>query len=223
MKTLFILFVAVSTLTLSLSGCSLERNLKLDARLPHPPAVKQISLRMGVYYSPEFLVHTERKQLMMCGPNGRRDPSGIYFIFPVGRASSDVFDQIAGSMFAETKRTAGPLTITSSVDALLEPQVDFFDWQMVCSKDFLSTGIISSQVGYVINLYNSADGQLVASFRIQGRSSEKPELCLKECRDSIASEQAIQDAMARFMIEFEEQPDVKRWLSTRTASSVKQP
>jgi hypothetical protein len=205
-RTLVIAFILIMT------GCSLERTVKLDTRLPHPPAVKQMPLHMGVYYSPEFLGYTERKQLIMCGPSGRRDPSGIYFIFPVGTASRDLFDQIIGSMFTEITSMTGPLTDTSSVDALLEPQIEFFDWDMVCSKDYLSTGIISAKVSYVIHLYNGPDRHLVASLHVEGRSSEKPELCFKECRDSLAAEQAMQDAMARFITEFYEQPEVKRWL-----------
>ena len=194
----------IAALILLLSGCSsIEHNVKLDTRLPHPPAVKQIPLHVGVYYSPEFLGYTERKQLIMCGPSGRRDPSGVYFIFPVGTASEDLFGQIIGSMFTEITRTAGPSTNTSSVDALLEPQIEFFDWDMVCSKDYLSTGIISAKVSYVIHLYNGPDRRLIASLQVEGRSSEKPELCFKECRDSLAAEQAMQDAMARFMIEFQ--------------------
>ena len=212
----------IAAVILLVSGCSIERNVKLDTRLPHPPAVKQTPLHMGVYYSPEFLGYTERKQLIMCGPSGRRDPSDIYFIFPVGSASRDLFDQVIGSMFTEITRKAGPLTNTSSVDALLEPQIEFFDWDMVCSTDYLPTGIISVKVSYVIHFYNGPDRHLVASLHVEGRSSEKPELCFNECRDSLAAEQAIQDAMARFMIEFQEQPEVKRWFSTRTATTGNQ-
>lgn len=213
----------IAALILLLSGCSsIERNVKLDTRLPHPPAVKKIPLHMGVYYSPEFLGYTGRKQLIMCGPSGRRDPSGVDFLFPVGTASVDLFGQIVQSMFTEITGTAGPLNNTSSVDALLEPQIEFFDWDMVCSKDYLSTGIISAKVRYVIHLYDGPDRRLVASLPVEGRSSEKPELCFKECRDSLAVEQAIQDAMARFMIEFHEQPEVKRWLSARTTMTGNQ-
>jgi len=215
-RTLVIAFILIMT------GCSLERTVQLDARLPRPPVVKQMPLHVGVYYSPAFLGYTEKKELIMCGPSGRRDPSGIYFIFPIGTASRDLFDQIIGSMFSEITRTAGPLTNTSSVDALFEPQIEFFDWDMVCSKDYLSTGIIGAKVSYVIHLYNGPDRHLIASLRVEGRSSEQPELCFKECRDSLAAEQAMRDSMARFMIEFYEQPEVKRWVSTHSTMTGNQ-
>jgi len=41
------------TLILCVAGCSVERSLKLDARLPLPPAVKPAPLHIGVYYGPD--------------------------------------------------------------------------------------------------------------------------------------------------------------------------
>jgi hypothetical protein len=211
--TVIIHRVLITILVLLVAGCSVERNLKLDARLPLPPAIKQIPFHMGVYYSPEFIGYTKNFELIACGPNGRRDRTDIFFKFPVGTASRDIFDQIIESMFITITRTSSPISNTSPVDALLEPQIELFDWDMVCSKDYLSTGIISARISYVINLYSGPDLHLVASMRVEGRSAEKPELCFRDCRDSIAAEQAMQDAMARFITEFYEQPEVKRWLS----------
>jgi hypothetical protein len=90
---------------------------------------------------------------------------------------------------------------------------------MVCSQDYLSTGIIVAKVSYVIHLYNGPDRHLIASIHVEGRSREHPELCLKECRDSLAAEQAIQDSMARFIIDFYDQPEVKRWISTHSTTT----
>ena len=199
------------------TGCSLERNLKLDARLPLPPAVKQMPVHIGLYYSPEFVKYARRIELIGCGPSGRRDRSGIYFVFPVGTASEDLFDQVIGSMFAKIISTSSPSQTSnnvSSVDGLLEPQIESFHWETVCSKDYLSTGKFAARVRYVINLY-SPDGHLVLSMRVEGFGTEKPKLCFADCKDSLAAEQAMQDAMAKFMIEFPEQPEVKQWLSTR--------
>jgi hypothetical protein len=211
--TVIIHRVLITILVLLVAGCSVERNLKLDARLPLTPVIKQIPFHMGVYYSPEFIGYTKNIELIACGPNGRRDRTDIFFKFPVGTASRDIFDQIIESMFITITRTSSLISNTSPVDALLEPQIELFDWDMVCSKDYLSTGIISARISYVINLYSGPDRHLVASMRVEGRSAEKPELCFRDCRDSIAAEQAMQDAMARFITEFYEQPEVKRWLS----------
>lgn len=213
--TVIIHRVLITALVLLVAGCSIERNLKLDARLPLPPAIQQIPFHMGVYYSPEFIGYTKNFELIACGPNGRRDRTDIFFKFPVGTASRDIFDQIIESMFTTVTRTSSPISNTSPVDALLEPQIELFDWDMVCSNDYLSTGTIIARIRYVINLYGGPDRHLVASMRVEGRRAEKPELCFRGCRDSVAAEQAIQDAMARFITEFHEQPEVKRWLSAR--------
>jgi hypothetical protein len=200
---------------LLLTGCSFERNLKLDARLPHLPAVKQMPVHIGLYYSPEFVKYARRIELIGCGPSGRRDRWGIYFVFPVGAASEDLFDQVIASMFSTVTSTSGPSQSSnnvSSVDGFLVPQIESFDWDTVCSKDFLSTGKFTARVTYVINFY-SRDGLLVSSMRVEGLGTEKPRLCFS-CKDSLATEQAMQNAMAKFMIEFPKQPEVKQWLST---------
>jgi hypothetical protein len=212
--------VLLITLFLFMAGCSIERSLKLDARLPLSPAVKQAPLHIGVYYSPEFIDYTKKIELIGCGPSGRRDRYGIFSIFPVGAASRDLFDQITAGMFAFVTRVADPsqpLSDTSSVDGLLELRIESFDWGTMCTKDYLSTGKFTASVCYVINLYSS-EGSLVASMRVEGLGIEKPKLCLVDCKDSLAAERAMQDAMARFMIEFSEQPQVREWLLARGAA-----
>jgi hypothetical protein len=213
--TIFILLVA---------GCSIEHPLKLDARLPLPPAIKQYPLNIGVYYSPEFVEYTKKIELIGCGPYGRRDKSGIFFTFPIGTATRDLFDQSIANMFKIVTRMSIPSLSsgnTSSVDGVFEPRIESFAWDMVCSNNFLSTGKLSTNVSYFINLYDP-EGHLVVSMHVEGRSIEKPKLCFGEsCKDSIAAEQAMQDAMAKFMTDFQEQPEVKRWLSTRISVAGK--
>lgn len=209
-RTLAIAFIIIMT------GCSHERTAQLDTRLPRSPVVKQMPLHVGVDYSPEFLGFTARKEIIFCGPSGRKDSTRIYYTFPIGAASRDLFDQIIESMFTEITRTAGTLTNTSSVDALLEPQIEFFDLDFVCSQDSLSEETISAKVNYVIHLYNGPDRHLVVSFHVGGQSRERPYLVVRNAGKTLA-EQAMRDAMARFMIEFQDNPEVKRWLSTRSA------
>jgi len=218
-------YIALFTaLFLFIAGCSIERNLKLDARVPLPPAVKQIPLHIGVYYSPEFIEYTKKIELVGCGPNGRRDKTGIFFIFPVGNASRDLFDQIFTSIFATVTRMSdlsNSFSDNPAVDGFLEPRIKSFDWDTACSQNYLSTGHLSARVNYVIDLHDP-DGNLVISMPIEGRSKEKPKVCFGEgCKDSIVAEQAMQDAIAKFMINFGEQPDVKQWLSTRVSAPGK--
>jgi hypothetical protein len=216
-KIHWILLTALALLT---AGCSFERNIKLDARLPLPPAFKQMPLNIRVYYSPEFVGYTKKIELIGCGPNGRKDKTGIFFIFPIGTSSRDLFDQIIESMFTSVTRTSGAslsFSNTQSIDGLLELRIESFDWETECTRDYLSTGRFLARVSYVINLYDSPDGRLLSSIRVEGQGTEDPRLCLKDCKDSIAAEQAIQDAMAKFMTDFQKQPEVRAWLSSHAS------
>lgn len=206
-----------TTLFLFMVGCSFERTLKLDARLSRPPAVKQIPLRIGVYYNPEFTDFTKKLELIGCGPNGRKDKSGIFFTFTIGEASKDLFDQCISSMFTAVLQIPSPRHCSnhaSSIDGWLEPKIESFNWETICSNDFFSQGRIVARVVYSVNLYG-CDGRLVTSIESIGSSSEHPKVCLtKDCKDSLATEQAMQDAMAKFMIDFYDQPEVQQWLSS---------
>jgi len=209
-------------LVLFVAGCSFEHILKFDTRLPLSPAVEQIPLHIGVYYSPEFVEYTKKAELIGCGPNGRKDRWDIFYIFPVGTTSRDLFDQIVTSMFTTVTRTSKPsqsLNSASSIVGLLEPRIESFDWDTVCSDKYLSNGKFIAKVRYVINLYDSLDGHLVASMHTEGQHTEKPRLCFLDCKDSFGAAEAIQDAMAKFMIDFYEQSEVKRWLLARVSGN----
>lgn len=207
------------------TGCSFEYKLKFDARLPLSPAVKPTPLNVGVYYSQEFLEYTKRVEMIACGPSGRKDKTGIFFIFPVGTASREVFDQIIASMFATVTTASRPSQFsgdTSPIDYLLEPRIESFDWGTMCSNDYVSKWRSRAKVSYVINLYNTIDSRLVTSMHVEGQSILlKPKACfmLGGCNESLGVAQAIQDAMARFMIDFYEQPEVKQWILSHVSAS----
>jgi len=193
--------------------------VKFDARLPVSPAVDQIPLHVGVYYSPEFVEYTKKAELIGCGPNGRRDKWGIFYIFPVGTVSRDLFDQIVASMFVTATRTSGPpqsLNGAPSIDGLIEPRIESFDWDMVCSAEYFSSGKFMAKVRYVIDLYDSLDGHLVASMPAEGEHIEKPKLSLDP---NFGAKGAIQGAMAKFILDFYHRSEVKAWVSTRMSGS----
>jgi hypothetical protein len=212
--------VLCTALLLLLTGCSFERHVRLSTRLPIRPAVEQLPLRIGVHYSEEFIESTKKLEVIGCGPNGRRDPSGIFFIFPIGIASRDLFDQVVASMFASVTHVAGlsqPPHQPSAIAGLLEPLIESFTWELECTDNYLSDGKYAAVIEYVVNLYEP-DGQLVKSFRVQGAGFETPRLCFRDCRDSFAADQAMLDAMAYFMVEFRKQPEINRWISHHNTS-----
>ena len=207
----------LTILVLLVAGCSFT--VKFDARLPVSPVVEQIPLHVGVYYSPEFVEYSKKAELIGCGPNGRRDRWGTFYIFPVGTTTRDLFDQIAASMFAAVTITSSShrsLNGESSIDGLIEPRIESFDWDTVCSHDFFSTGRFIAKVRYVINLYDSPDGHLVASMRAEGQDTEEPRLSLKS---SYGAKGAIQDAMAKFILDFYDRLEVKEWVSAHMSGS----
>lgn len=202
------LFIAVCLL---LMGCAVERNVKLDTRLPLHPAIAQVPLRMGVYYSPDYLAFTKKIEFA-CSTSERSD---VFFIFPIGAASSDLFDQIIASMFTSVTRRFSLSQLTdkaSSLDGILAPQIESFTWEAICSVPNTIDHLLAS-IRYRVNLYDPG-GQLVASMQMAGSGYERPRVCFSNCKDSFAAEQAMQDAMAKFMLEFCDQPEVKHWMST---------
>ena len=203
--------VLFAALFLIVAGCSVERNLKLDARLSLSPAFQPIPVRVGVFYSPEFLAATKKIELK-CRPNERTD---IFFIFPLGQASSELFDQIAASIFASVRRLSGRVPSADekgTVDGVLELRIVAFEWKPQCPQE--KSYHILSRISYTVNLFDP-DGRLITSAGISGVGSEKPKPCFSGCKDSYATERAIRDAMADFMLRFFERPEVKEWLSKR--------
>jgi len=184
------------------AACTFERTVKLDARLPMPPAVDQMPLRIGVYYSPQFIQYTKKIDVRKLN---------LSLIFPVGITSKDLFDQITNSMFATVIKTSvllPPSDDTSSIDGFLEPRIESFQ----SSVDFSSWPVkYMSKVNYTINFYDGFDGHLVTSMLFEGWG-----FCLRSGY-SYAAEMAMQDAMAQFMIDFPENLEIKLWLLNHSA------
>jgi hypothetical protein len=213
----------VAVFFLLVSGCAYEHTKKMDVRLPLPPIAKQLPLRIGVYYSPEFIEYTQKVGQLELFERNRSDvPSKanlFILIFPVGSSSRDLFDQITSSMFTTVIRTAGPSQSSGhlSLDGLLEPRIESFEFYGV--KENPKSPHIAASVSYVINLYNGPDGQLVSSMHVEGRSRESTKSLFSHIKDNPTAEHAMQEAMARFMIDFYERPEVKQWIATRVLVS----
>jgi hypothetical protein len=218
-------FLILPLMILLILGCTVERNVRLSTRLSVPPAFRPLPVHVGLFYESDIHNYKKRIELIGCGPHGRRDHYDIFFVFPVGEASRELFDQIAASMFRQVTVMANPSSPsgkTQAVDGFLELRIDSFEWGTVCTKDYLSTGKYFANVGYVISLYD-ADGRFLVSIPVNGTAIEKPKPCWKDCRDSPAAQTAIRDAAARFMVTFPERPEVREWLSRRRPGSAAKP
>jgi len=210
------LFIAIGFL---MTGCSNDVLVKLDARLPLRPAHVQTPLRLGVYYSPEFLSYTKKIEFACSG-----ERYGVFYVYPIGAASKDLFDQIASGMFTSVSRISDPSQSTShesSIDGVLEPHIESFTWKCLRSKPGTRNRIVAD-IRYMVNLYDPS-GQIVESIRVAGSGFEILKLCFSDCRDSFATEQAMQDAMSNFMLGFCKHTEIKRWSSTHGALCGEQP
>lgn len=215
-KGQIVLFVAMG---LIVAGCALETQVKLDARLPLNPIRTQMPLRVGVYYSPEFLSYV--KKIEFSCPYERY---GVFFVFPIGAASKDLFDQITSSMFASVSRLPDRFQSSgneSPMDGILELQIESFHWECLRSRPDTRNRIVAD-IRYIVNLYDSS-GHMIESIRVAGSGFEILKLCFRDCRDSLATEQAMQDAMANFLLGFCEHPKVKQWSSTHGVLCGDQP
>jgi hypothetical protein len=136
------------------------------------------------------------------------------FNFEIGKPSAELLDSLLNGMFERVVSFDDMTVVPKEIDAILEPTIEEFSWPsqpMTVDK---------ADVIYLFKLYD-VDKHFIGNFRVRGKgdSSHHSAWYLNLIQD--AAEFAIKDAMAQFVIAFQEQPEIKHWLAERIGSIKK--
>jgi len=131
--------------------------------------------------------------------------------YPIGAPSARAIEQAAARTFARTFRVQAlppDLPGARALDAVLEPQIEHFNFDL----PLLKTSTYRAEIRYRFTLH-SPTGAVIDSWTVTGEGAVngKPGFDFTTWPGAAADE-AIEDAMRRFVDEIELEPGVKRWL-----------
>jgi hypothetical protein len=169
-------------------------------------ATERIPLSVGVYYSPELLAYKHDETLT----------GGSRMRFAIGEATPPLFNEVFQRLFRETRMVdrLPPLSKDIAVDAVIEPRLERFS---VDAPIMPTIGAWTARVTYLFTLY-SPKGDLIASWSKTWSGSSGDGFTLAPGGSSHASqavERALEGLAANFMAEFNQTPELRRWLSER--------
>ena len=184
-----------------LAACSHQIPLG-PASLPVPDSPK-ISERVGVYFSPEFkdYVHSE-------------EHSGDTWVFPLGRASTDLFKVTFAQAFATTVPVEHLPPLEGDLAALpgvIEPRIEGFSFDI----PFIKTGTYSAEITYRFTIH-TPNGDPVASWTVTGAGAQHGQFGFEFARwPGEATDLAMEDVARKFLEGLRNVPEVRRWLRER--------
>lgn len=178
-----------------------------------PAGVERLPIEVGVYYAPEFTSFKHEEYTI-----GRNKLE-----IPVGGSSVQHFDRVFSAMFERTVKVDGrppnvrPKSVgdVSDLAAIIEVRLDDFAY------DFrpMSFGPFTADASYRVIVY-APSGQTIASWVVAG--SDSAELKFNENGFAFSGERtanAIRMASDQFMKEFNERPEIGRWLAATEDST----
>lgn len=185
-------------LVASLAGCT--HAIPLKPTLEQPPAVRQVPIAVGVYYSPEFREYRHVGSRM-----------GDRWDFAVGPASVTLLDRALSMIFESVVPVAGRPPLAGGPGTLagvIEPAIEEFDF----SLPFLKTGTYSAEIAYRFTVF-SPGGEPVAAWSVRGRGDKPGQMGFEFARwPGEAADLAMQDAAMKLVQDFGEVPEVRLWL-----------
>lgn len=186
-----------TTAFLMLVGCASTVSLK--PQLAPKPTSKELSRRIGIYHSPQFMRHQESADAY-----GNKHE----FIFPIGQASDKLFREIYPSTFQTFQYVNGNVnweTNGKDLDAILEPHIDAFSFPLKTLK-----GPYWAEVVYRFNLY-SLDRKLIFAWKLRGCGEAGDGLYGEFGSIAKSVELAIKHAAWQFGGSFQNIPELRRW------------
>jgi hypothetical protein len=183
------------------AACTQSVQLKVDTQVP-VPTVNRIPLNVGVYYDPALRTYTYKEDT-----EDRPDWS-----IESGESQVALFERILPSMF-QTVTPAAATAGVGGVAGVIAPRVVEMQFALPTET---RTELYEAWIKYQMQLYDD-DGQLVAEWPVTGYG--KVESTLLKSKDdglSTAINLAMRDAGAKLALNFEQVPDVRRWLALKT-------
>jgi len=192
-----------AVLILALLSFACAHVVPLAPSAPKPEDLVPIPLTVGVYYSPEFreTVHVRVRMLNK-------------WVTTIGEGSVDLFDQVFPMMFRQVVYIGSHPPLEGSgteLAAIVVPRLEAFDvsWPAVASIRY----VYKARVSYRFSLYE-ADGTPIASWVVTGFGKREAGMSDLTSGPIIreAFEGAIENAARKFLADFRELPEVRRWL-----------
>lgn len=188
---------------LGLAACS--HAIPLKPTVEASTATEPVAETVGVYYSPQLQAHEHRGSQY-----------GDTWVFPLGPASVELFDQTFPQVFRDTLRVQSlpPLGAEyADLAAVIEPRIEEFAFHL----PFIKSGTYTAEITYRLILY-SMRGDPVASWTVRGYGAQAGQLGFEFARwPGEATDLAMQDAARQFVDGFTSVPEVRRWLRSRGA------
>ena len=187
------------------SGCG-DVKVKAEPKLP-PALVSQLPLTIGVFYPSGFRTYVHRE-----------DRWGSGYEVNLGPGHVQLADQLFHLEFAHTvaveNLTAAPKS--PALAAIVEPRIERYSF--LTARD---TGgqYFAVTIDYRLNLFNSA-GERIDSFTFVGYGSAPSTGIKSEAPLFAATQAAMRDAAAKFLVQFPEQATVKRLLKGETITPL---
>lgn len=182
-----------------LSGCA--HQIPITRTAEPMPVVTRLPVVIGVYQNPEFKIYEYKASRF-----------GDMWIFPIGTASTDMFDRLFPMMFETTfpvdRRPPMPPGQFNSLDGVIEVRFEAFDFAI----PLLKNGNYTAEVSYRVILY-SPGGETMISQSVKGSASIQGQFGFEFARwPGEAASLAVHDAGAKLLTTFGDAPEVKQWL-----------
>lgn len=170
------------------------------ASVPAEPPVKET---VGVYFSDEF------RSFVHHGSYG-----GDSWIFPLGAASTPLFEQVFARVFEKTVPVTSlpPLGAEhADLAAVIEPRIEEFAFHI----PFFKTQTFTASITYRFILHD-ARGEPVASWTVAGEGAKPGQIGFEFAKwPGQAADLAMEDAARKFSGGIRKLPEVRRWLMDR--------
>jgi len=192
--------VITIALLLALCACSasyVKLNPKLDKKSVYDP----LPLTIGFYKNPDFANRVETRALVYNQYSS--------YVFPLGKATLELFEQILATMFTKVvpiqERDLKHISSSQSFAGIIEIDIKQFDAKFTSNYSF------SFSITYNISILDS-NGTQIAIWPVTGNFDRAP--CPRRllCSKSEMAEFVILNAMAKFMVDFHNKPEITRWL-----------
>ena len=191
--------VALATAAVAAVAACGDVAVKAEPQLPHP-LITQLPLTMGVYYGDNFRTYVHKE-----------DRWGSGYVVDLGAGHV----HLADALFKEEFRLAVPVTdlkaapADAQLAAIVEPRIERYSF--LTARD---TGgeYFAVTIDYRLNLYN-AKGEKLDSFTFVGYGSAPSKGMGSEKPLVAATQAAMRDAAAKFLVQFPQQGTIRKLLA----------
>jgi len=185
----------------ALAACG-DVQVKAEPKLP-PALVSRLPLTVGVYYGNNYRTYTHRE-----------DRWGSGYVIDLGPGHVKLTDQLfqlefTGSVPVEDIRAAPQ---DAQLAVILEPRIERYSF--LTSRDTGGDYVVVT-IDYRLNLFN-VKGERIDSFTFVGYGSAPSSGISSNGPLAAATQAAMRDAAAKFLVQFPEQATVKKLLSGET-------